>query len=71
MNDEKKLNDETLEKVSGGGSDEEKDAFFKRNCLICRRYTDRNCSYGTYDQAFEALGCDPRAKCPQRLLILY
>ena len=71
MNDEKKLNDETLEKVSGGWSDEEKDAFFKRNCLICRRYTDRNCSYGTYDQAFEALGCDPRAKCPQRLLILY
>ena len=69
MTEEKKLNDETLEKVSGGSAEE--DAFFKRNCSICRRYTDRNCSYGTYDQAFEALGCEPRAKCPQRLLILY
>ncbi len=51
MSDEKKLNDEPLEKVSGGQGESlnmnKVHVFLNRNCYHCRRY-EVDCPYKKY-----------------------
>ena len=71
MTDEKRLDDETLENVSGGG-DEDKDymncivRFEQKNCYSCYRQVFRTCPYGSNEDAFKALGSNQYAKCPDK-----
>ena len=72
MNDEKRLDDEALEKVSGGGPTMQYQyRFYENNCHSCRKYNTLNhntntwnCPYGTIEDAFKELGSSPYAKCP-------
>ena len=60
MNEEKKLDEKTLEAVSGGGSDEGYINFLLRNCISCVR---PDCPYGHNSVAFDKLG---DAVCPEK-----
>ncbi len=62
MSEEKRLNDETLENVSGGSQGPDNDpfhSFLASNCARCRLAWD--CPYGGSDKAFSQLGAG--AKC--------
>ncbi len=64
------MNDETLEKVSGGG-DEADDmnriiSFERKNCYSCYRQVFRTCPYGSGEDAFVALGSSIYAVCPDK-----
>ncbi len=68
MNDEKRLDDEALEKVSGGGDDQDYMnrivRFVQENCYSCYRNFFGTCPYGSNEDAFKELGSNPYAKCP-------
>ena len=66
MNDEKRLDESTLEKVSGGGGGTTHYRFKENNCFSCRHNNTPNCYYGSSITAFETLGSNPRAKCPYK-----
>lgn len=74
--DEKKLNDEALEGVSGGvdtETREEQEKFRKfvtnfpqKNCLFCGKL-GKNCPIGSSISArYEAFNGDPNAVCPDK-----
>ena len=72
MTEEKRLDDETLENVSGGQGESlnmsKVHVFLSRNCFHCRHY-EADCPYGKYKEpykAFEALGSEPYAVCPYK-----
>ena len=60
MNEEKKLDEKTLEAVSGGGPLEGYMNFLGRNCTSCVR---PDCPYGQHSVAFDMLG---DAVCPEK-----
>ena len=67
MTEEKKLDEKTLEDVSGGGAKEDYrgfDTFLNRNCTSCRHQKNLNCPYGFSSDAFKALGAG--AICTKR-----
>ena len=64
MTDEKRLDDEALEKVSGGGPTTQY-RFFENNCHSCRHY-NVDCPYGSCTLAFEELGSNVHAVCPYK-----
>ena len=73
MTEEKRLDESTLEKVSGGSNDAVQYRFYENNCHSCRKYNTRNyntntwnCPYGTIEDAFKELGSSPYAKCPYK-----
>ena len=69
MSEEKRLDDEALEKVSGGQG-ESMNAnkvyiFAAKNCFYCS-HNEVDCPYGGHKEAFKELGCDLDAKCPYK-----
>ena len=69
MNDEKKLNDEALENVSGGQGESlnanKVYIFAAKNCFHCS-HNEVDCPYGGHKEAFKALNCDLDAVCPHK-----
>ena len=69
MTDEKKtapdaLNEEALEKVSGGTGQPDVRFFYNNNCNHCRRIIDWTCPYGSIEKTVEKLG--RYGSCPEK-----
>ncbi len=69
MTDEKKtapdaLNEEALEKVSGGIRASDVQCFMQNNCNYCRRIIDWTCPYGSIEKTVEKLG--RYGSCPEK-----
>ena len=69
MSEEKTLDDEALEKVSGGqgGSPNVNEiyVFADRNCFHCSHY-EVDCPYGGHKEAIQELWGDRFANCPHK-----
>ena len=69
MTDEKRLDDEPLENVSGGLNEplnvNALYEFESRNCYCCS-HNEVDCPHGGAIRCFRELGCDPYAKCPEK-----
>ena len=80
MNEEKRLDDETVEKVVGGGADDEVEHgrfitdFILANCFKCKKYFSwyhMSCPYNNdsrtiYDTFHVAFQDDGNKRCPDR-----
>ena len=77
MTDEKRLDDDTLENVSGGMEvdqyEADYNAFVELNCTICDLAKYRVCQYPNragagQHQVFDELGRKPDAVCPYKIV---
>ena len=69
MSEEKRLDEKTLEEVSGGFSESEYDAFKFFNCSKCSHYYNQTCPYGSITDAMaDALQVFGGSKCPKKVL---
>lgn len=66
--DEKKLNDEELEAVSGGRNSFAGflAEFCAKQCGLCTKNKGGRCPYGEKQERYEAFGRNPDATCPDR-----
>ena len=64
MSEEKKLDEKTLEGVTGGVSFKSYDTFITVNCSSCHHYYHPTCPYGRVAWARQEVGSD--GLCPKK-----
>ena len=70
MSEKKKLDEKTLEEVSGGSIESEFNTFKLVNCFECGHYINHTCPYGSpFDAMADAIQVYGKSKCPKKVAI--